>query len=926
MHLERSDLKLRHEQIPDPFRLSWPAALLDDPSSALSKSQTQALNIIRREKISGLLDESLQLLGGRAKSGGAQPAVSIEIPAEIPEPLARIIHAIGRAAETNQTLWSAIPASKRRELLDYIKPQLIGDEAPLENLQPPQEVWWEKTEQRFKTIEGFPKAQVILNARELTTVLEAELERLKEIARREPSAVKPSRLETPYGPIVLAGTGADQHQGPALLLLDLGGNDVYELDEAQGVRVIIDLGGNDVYRGPGACGIYGIDILIDAQGRDVYSAQDMAQGCGLFGVGILEDQEGDDAYVARAFAQGAGAWGLGLLIDRNGADIYRLGYFGQGAGAPGGLGLLSDASGNDAYIALGHVLDPRGLQENYGPFKQGEVYQSLAQGFGYGWRDLAAGGIGFLLDASGNDAYIADYFAQGGGYWLGWGLLFDGSGNDRYQARRYAQGSGVHYAAGTLLDASGNDQYASWAVSLGSGHDYALGLCWDGAGNDAYATDANAFLQIGASNASAVGLLLDGSGNDQYIASSSGLGFGSWDEKRQSFGIGLLLDAQGDRDAITQTISSRPWTRPQGERGFGRWENKNSDFQPAFEIEKDSTAGYLRDLDKKDAHLKKRLAQAERLDGRSRIAELLAAAASGGRLSLQAKAIIWQNTDESKLPILTTLFNPHNVFSLLHLEELFVMMGQPAFAALAAKARGGTEIERARACYFLAQARTPAAKDIFTAALKDSSWKVRLQGARGLARLAELKHAEKLNDLRRALDPYQKQKIIEWLAREQKIEMLTILSEIGIPKNEWAAFVPGLSQDNPSADQTARAAELLSARASQTQAWLQERIKTLEQTAAEADRLLLGSAADPDRDVRRWAVVGLGWAKHKKLCGIARDILEDADYTVRDAAVAALASLSRDDCPDVAALAEKTSSPRTKALARQALDRGNGAK
>ena len=43
--------------------------------------------------------------------------------------------------------------------------------------------------------------------------------------------------------------------------------------------------------------------------------------------------------------------------------------------------------------------DPRGYTERYGKFSQGEVFQSLSQGFGMGWRENAGGGLGFLLDA-----------------------------------------------------------------------------------------------------------------------------------------------------------------------------------------------------------------------------------------------------------------------------------------------------------------------------------------------------------------------------------------------------------------------------------------------------------------------------------------------------------------------------------------------
>ena len=42
-----------------------------------------------------------------------------------------------------------------------------------------------------------------------------------------------------------------------------------------------------------------------------------------------------------------------------------------------------------------------------------------------------SGGFGFLLDDAGTDAYVADIFAQGVGYWFGTGVLRDRAGAER---------------------------------------------------------------------------------------------------------------------------------------------------------------------------------------------------------------------------------------------------------------------------------------------------------------------------------------------------------------------------------------------------------------------------------------------------------------------------------------------------------------
>src|SRR5262249_48168234 len=119
---------------------------------------------------------------------------------------------------------------------------------------------------------------------------------------------------TPYGDVVISGDGNDRHEGPALLLIDTGGDDTYvggsdgnggrpassgsaaASGPEAGVSVLIDLGGNDSYRparwtrsapGPSAgAGVLGYGYLIDLAGDDTYEGSCITEGAGLFGVGL----------------------------------------------------------------------------------------------------------------------------------------------------------------------------------------------------------------------------------------------------------------------------------------------------------------------------------------------------------------------------------------------------------------------------------------------------------------------------------------------------------------------------------------------------------------------------------------------------------------------------------------------------------------
>jgi hypothetical protein len=338
------------------------------------------------------------------------------------------------------------------------------------------------------------------------------------------------KFETPIGTVVIGTRGNDRHGPGAALIIDPGGDDVYERAPVRGgaVSVIVDLGGNDEYRGNDLV-LRGLSAIVDRSGDDSY-AMEHGLAAAVAGASLLIDFEGNDSYTAKFFAQGAAAVGIGALVDLAGDDRYRLEAWGQGFGIAGGVGLLWDRGGADRYAVAG-VPDA---------FERGSSL-SGAQGAGFGVRGRIAGGIGILRDDGGDDVYEAQMFAQGSGYYYGLGLLWDRAGADRYEASRYAQGNAAHQALGVLRDESGDDRYAAVGYAQGMGLDVAVGILVDADGSDTYRARWGS---QATATANGLGLLADESGSDQFhMIEESSWGRAEWLRGLPS--VGVLLHARG---------------------------------------------------------------------------------------------------------------------------------------------------------------------------------------------------------------------------------------------------------------------------------------------------------------------------------------------------------------------------------------------
>lgn len=538
----------------DRWRLAIVDALLAHPLEAVSVVRGVAAELhAQRRSLASLIRAGARLLEvelAAAPAAADDPLGAVEtalrpLPAELRAIVLDLLHAMATAAPIVRGAAAGLTDDERAFVVDMLRP---GDDAAT-SLD-------ESAAWRFVELAGrVDRAALLRGAALVAVAVDRALPALSRWRGRAVAAppVDPAWrwlaegdvvlvADTPLGPLVVGGPGPTTYRGDAALIIDLGGDDVYEgaAGGARGperpVAVVIDLGGDDRYEARDdvaqGAGVFGVGILVDVDGDDTYAARGFAQGAGIFGVGMLVDRRGRDRYQATHHAQGAAAFGFGALVDERGHDRYQADIFAQGFGRTAGLGVLLDRRGDDAYTMTAGPPDVR----------RPDHARTLGQGFGYGFRPLASGGIGLLLDHRGDDRYHGDYFAQGASYWYGLGALIDDAGDDHYAATRYAQGAGIHFSVGVLWDGGGDDDYRAVHVAQGVGHDYGVGILADGGGDDVYA--ANALAQ-GAGNIDGLGLLIDVSGDDRYESSGPSVqGYGQDGRRAQTFGF--LVDLAGD--------------------------------------------------------------------------------------------------------------------------------------------------------------------------------------------------------------------------------------------------------------------------------------------------------------------------------------------------------------------------------------------
>ena len=375
--------------------------------------------------------------------------------------------------------------------------------------------------------------------------------------------------DTEHGRIVIAGAGDDWHREDGVaFLLDVGGDDFYTggAGGATGwdlpVSILIDAAGDDAYESTTtACqgtGCLGVGALLDLAGSDEYVGIQWAQGTGYLGVGWLHDAGGDDVYRGRTFCQGVGLFGVGILLDTSGADRYEGDCHVQACGLAGGIGIVADRGGDDEYYAKG--LYPTGYGDD-------GIFDAWSQGCGMGFRTLASGGLGLLLDDGGSDRMEAGNFSQGGGYYYGMGVLAArGTEDDLYIGSRYNQGFCAHQAVGVFLEFGGDDRYITrQGVAQGLAWDESVALFLDEAGDDSY--DGGAFFSLGASAHNSVCFFIDRGGDDAYEY-PPGVGRAGGHDYHGGTSLSFFVDERGLQGTLLPDDAAAPDYSYHPEHGF----------------------------------------------------------------------------------------------------------------------------------------------------------------------------------------------------------------------------------------------------------------------------------------------------------------------------------------------------------------------
>jgi hypothetical protein len=243
-----------------------------------------------------------------------------------------------------------------------------------------------------------------------------------------------------------------------LLTVDAGGNDVYANNAASNM---VDLNFAPITsRVPGVRGfgpargcqqaiaglrqtdcVPAVSVVLDVDGTDTYGVMQspdldsrctpgstqlirrmVTGGVGFLGVGILRDAgvQGD-RYTSKTVSLGAGhIFGVGILSDAGGNDSYLSIRNSQGFALVGGVGILADHTGDDAYDfympppinpaapnqspGAGGVLDDEARDPNSVPpdfLGECDRIPRFTQGIG----NVTPASLGILVDFAGNDRY-----------------------------------------------------------------------------------------------------------------------------------------------------------------------------------------------------------------------------------------------------------------------------------------------------------------------------------------------------------------------------------------------------------------------------------------------------------------------------------------------------------------------------------------
>ncbi|MCH8978586.1 MAG: HEAT repeat domain-containing protein, partial [Armatimonadetes bacterium] len=534
-NLRESDLGFERKPFTDPYRMGIVDRALDDPLGS-ADSLMLLHERSRGAGVAALLARIVEEVYGQPLEAIQHdpPITGLEqLPEDLRQPILVLMNWIISANNEIRRATRRLTPEEKRLLIESLPVWAVEEPAVHFSFVKGETVGQSEILELLSKVD-LPRIRSA--AARLAEAVEKTIEQLKSVQSDLPETV---RLKVGGMPVVIAGTGRDEHTDTDVILtIDLGGDDTYTGRHGAGVgytSVLIDLGGNDTYDvgdlNVGAA-VLGIGLAYDEGGHDTFRGGSIVFGAGLAGVGALSKKGGDDVYRSATLAQGFGQFGVGLLLDSSGLDKYHLQLYGQGASRTQGVGWLIDEAGSDEYRAGGLVLNsPLFATAHY----------SFAQGFSMGYREDTggvSGGVGLLTDHGGDDFYLGETYQQAASYWFSLASLYDASGNDTYTGHHYCQASAMHMCASYLFDLDGHDAYV---VKVGAahaiGHDYALAFLLDRAGDDIFASRDST---PGIGNANGLGIFVEGGGIDRYHGPP-----GKGNPARGTGSLGVFVDLSG---------------------------------------------------------------------------------------------------------------------------------------------------------------------------------------------------------------------------------------------------------------------------------------------------------------------------------------------------------------------------------------------
>ncbi|MFH0844869.1 MAG: CbiQ family ECF transporter T component, partial [Pseudomonadota bacterium] len=274
--MDRGDVGIRTDLSTNPFALSLFTRWMADPLKAPIEAQHIAMALFPIAHRPDLWLSELAKSGDIFStnplpldrySGHKAPS---GLPEELNEAIRCILDAMSLANEKVTGIRKNIPSLERKRIERYLYPE------------PYTEKDLEKGKEDFFRINTLKEAINATTRIDQKGILEAGMTILKAMTEAKAlltgngkgyRGIRSFSFMTDLGLVEIGGIGSDVHEKDAILIIDLGGNDLYRGKVASGAE--------------GKCA-----VVLDLSGDDTYLGEDQTQGSGFWGIGILWDLSG----------------------------------------------------------------------------------------------------------------------------------------------------------------------------------------------------------------------------------------------------------------------------------------------------------------------------------------------------------------------------------------------------------------------------------------------------------------------------------------------------------------------------------------------------------------------------------------------------------------------------------------------------------